>query len=211
MHVFNAQSDGNKVTLLAPFYNGNFFPFFPNVDGSPWDPSKAQGFVRQYTFDLGSSDDSWREETLFDTPIVDLGKIDHRFMTLPQRYAFTTFADPGKPFDRERAGEVGRAPVNSYARFDLEDGVMRSFFAGDTYSLQELTFVPRRGSSEEGDGYLIGTASDLAEMRTELIVVDAQRLEEIARVYLPFRASTQVHGYWWDAEELGLTEEEAAA
>ncbi len=48
-------------------------------------------------------------------------------------------------------------------------------------------------------------------MRTELIVVDAQKLEEIARVYLPFRASTQVHGYWWDAEDLGLAEKEARA
>jgi len=211
MHVFNAQSDGDRVTLLAPFYDGNFFPFFPNVDGSPWDPRKAQGFVRKYTFDLGSKDDGWSEETLFPTPIVDLGKIDHRYMTLPQRYAYTTFADPSRPFDRARAGDPGRPPVNSYARFDLEDGVMASFFAGDTHSLQEVTFVPRRGSSAEGDGYLIGTASDLAEMRTELIIVDARSLEEQARVILPFRAATQVHGYWWDAEELGLAEKEAAA
>ncbi len=211
MHVFNAQSDGNKVTLLAPFYDGNFFPFFPNIDGSPWDPSRAKGFVRRYTFDLSSKDDTWREETLFDTPIVDLGKVDPRFTTLPQRYAYTTFADPAQPFDRARAGDVGRAPVNSYARFDVEDGVMKTFFAGDTHSLQELTFVPRRGSTAEGDGYLIGTASDLAEMRTELIVVDARSLEEIARVYLPFRASTQVHGYWWDAEDLDLAGREARA
>ncbi len=88
---------------------------------------------------------------------------------------------------------------------------MTSFFAGDTHSLQEVSFVPRRGSSEEGDGYLIGTASNLAEMRTELVIVDAQRLEEIARVYLPFRAPTQVHGYWYDAEELDLANREAGA
>ena len=211
MHVFNAQTDGNTVTLLAPFYNGNFFPFFPNVDGSPWDPSKAQGFVRKYTFDLSSSHDGWTEETLFPAPIVDLGKVDHRFTTLPQRYAYSTMADQSRPFDTARAGEVGRKPVNSYARFDLAEGKMDTFFPGDTHSLQEVSFVPRRGSSEEGDGYLIGTASNLADMRTELVIVDAQRLEEVGRVFLPFRAATQVHGYWYDAEQLNLNEREGNA
>ncbi len=204
MHTFNARTEGDKVILDAPFYNGNFFPFFPNVDGSAWDPGKAVSFVRRYTFDLASSDDRWSEETLFPMPISDLGKIDHRYMTLPQRYAFAPFANREKPFDEARAGNLQGRVTNSYARFDLATGTMESLFAGDVHSLQECTFVPRRGSVAEGDGYLIGTASNMAEMRTELIIADAQRLGEgaIARVHLPFRAATQVHGYWYDAEEL---------
>jgi carotenoid cleavage dioxygenase len=137
-------------------------------------------------------------------PITDLGKIDHRFMTLPHRYAFAPWADKSKPFDEARAGNLQGRVTNSYARFDLATGTMHSLFAGNTHSLQECTFVPRRGSTAEGDGYLIGTASNLAEMRTELVIADAQRLGEgeIARVYLPFRAATQVHGYWYEAEQL---------
>ncbi len=42
MHVFNAHTEGNKVILYAPFYESNFFPFFPPVDGSPWNPAKAR-------------------------------------------------------------------------------------------------------------------------------------------------------------------------
>src|SRR5690606_3609265 len=78
MHVFNAYTEGDKVVLYAPFYDSNFFPFFPNVDGSPWDPSKAKGYVRKLTFDLNSKKDTWEEEILFPTEIVDLGKVDHR-------------------------------------------------------------------------------------------------------------------------------------
>lgn len=205
MHVFNAHSVGDKVTLYAPFYDSNFFPFFPNVDGSPWDPSKAVAYVRKLTFDLGKPGDSWEEEILFPTPISDLGKVDQRFTTLEQRYAFTNFADPTRPFDEARAGNVRGRVSNSYGRFDLRTGKLDRYFVGDTHTLQECTFVPRRGSTAEGDGYLIGTASNLAEMRTELIIADAQRLGEgdIARVYLPFRAGSQVHGYWWNAEEIG--------
>jgi carotenoid cleavage dioxygenase-like enzyme len=41
-------------------------------------------------------------------------------------------------------------------------------------------------------------------MRSELIIADAQHLEagDIARVILPFRASSQVHGIWVDEDQL---------
>jgi carotenoid cleavage dioxygenase-like enzyme len=84
---------------------------------------------------------------------------------------------------------------------------VESFFAGPTHSLAEACFVPRRGSTEEGDGYILGVASNFAEMRSELVICDAQRLAEgeIARVVLPFRAASQVHGTWVDSTELPAT------
>lgn len=204
MHVLNATSEGDRVTLLAPFYESNFFPFFPNVDGSAWDPTKAICFFRKLTFDLSRPGDTWEEEILFPMPVGDLAKVDHRFTSLPTRYAFTSFADPDRPFDEARAGNARGRITNSYGRFDMHTGRVDRFFAGETHALQECTFVPRRGNTTEGDGYLIGTASNLAEMRTELVIADAQRLDEgeLARVFLPFRAATQVHGYWYEAEEL---------
>nr|WP_166179600.1 carotenoid oxygenase family protein [Altererythrobacter segetis] len=204
MHVFNAYSEGDKVVLHAPFYESNFFPFFPNVDGSPWDPTKAVAYVRRLTFDLGKPGESWDEEILFPNPIGDLGKVDSRYTTLPQRYAFTNFADAARPFDEARTGMPRARITNTYGRFDLHTGAIDRLFVGDTHTLQECSFVPRRGSSEEGDGYLIGTVSNLVEMRTELVIADAQRLGEgeLARLHLPFRAAAQVHGCWYDAEQL---------
>ena len=207
MHTFNAYSEGDKVVLHAPFYDSNFFPFFANVDGSPWEPAKAKAFVRRMTFDLSKPGDSWEEEILFSTEIGDLGKVDPRFLTLPQRYAFTSFADPSRPFNTARAGDVARVS-NTYGRFDLHNGTIDRYFAGETHSLQECSFVPRRGSDAEGDGYLIGVASNFAERRSELIVADAQHLEDgdIARVILPFPAAQQVHGCWYDSEQFGGTD-----
>jgi carotenoid cleavage dioxygenase len=210
MHVFNAYSEGDKVVLHAPFYESNFFPFFPNVDGSPWDPTGAVAYIRRLTFDLGKPGESWDEEILFPIQVGDLGKVDLRFTTLPQRYAFTNFADPARPFDEARSGMPRARITNTYGRFDLHTGAIDRLFVGDTHTLQECSFVPRRGGSEEADGYLIGTVSNLAEMRTELVIADAQRLGEgeLARVHLPFRAAAQVHGCWYDAEQLAPPAEE---
>jgi carotenoid cleavage dioxygenase-like enzyme len=207
MHVFNASSEGNKITLYAPFYESNFFPFFPPVDGTPWDPSKARAYVRRITIDLSKRSDTWKEEILWDFPVVDLGRIDPRFTSLPARYGYTGFNDPKRPFDERRAGTSRQRVTNCYGRFDFTTGKLNSYFAGETHSLQECQFIPRNDRAEEGEGYLVGVATNLAENRSELIIADAQRLEEgdIARVILPFRAASQVHGIWASSRELAET------
>src|SRR3569833_3806169 len=104
MHTFNAHTIGSKVVLYAPFWDGNFFPLFPNVDGSPWNPKNARAFVRKITLDLKSKQDTWTEEILFQSPVVDLGKVDPRYLTLEQRYGYTGFSDPQRRFDEARGG-----------------------------------------------------------------------------------------------------------
>ncbi len=207
MHTFNAYTEGNKVILYAPFWDSNFFPFFPPVDGSPWDRDKAKAFVRKITLDLNSKSDTWKEEILWPFPIVDLGRVDTRFMTLNNRYGFTGYTDATKPFDAKRAGNLGGRVTNCYGRFDFSNGKLDTYFAGDTHSLQECCFVPRNKNAGEGDGYLIGVASNYAEMRSELVIADATRLAEgdVARVILPFRCSSQVHGLWVDSSEVAFT------
>jgi carotenoid cleavage dioxygenase-like enzyme len=198
MHTFNAHTVGNKVILYAPFFDSNFFPFFPPVDGSPWDPKKAKAFVRKITLDLSSKKDTWTEEILWPFNVQDLGRIDTRFMSLEHRYGYTGFQDAQRPFDEARAGNLKGRVTNCYGRFEFATGKLNTYFAGPTHSLQECCFVPRPGSSAEGDGYLIGVAQNYADMRSELIIADAQNLEagDIARVILPFRSSAQVHGIW---------------
>jgi carotenoid cleavage dioxygenase len=204
MHTFNAHSEGNKVILYAPFYDSNFFPFFPPVDGTPWNPAKARAFIRKITLDLDQRGDQWKEEILWPMQVGDLGKVDPRVLTLPTRYLYTMFHDPDRPGAGQRAG-LGGPAANSYGRFDIQTGQVQQYIAGPTHSLQECSFVPR-ASGVEGDGYLVGVASNYAEMRSELVIADAQRLGEgdVARVILPFRISPQVHGIWANASELPL-------
>jgi carotenoid cleavage dioxygenase-like enzyme len=204
VHTLNARTEGDKVILEAPIYDSNPFPFFPPIDGSPWDPQKARAFIRRNTFNLGSKDDGFTEEKLFQMNVSDLGRVDDRYLSLPYRYAFTAYTDRERPFDEARAGNLRGRVSNCYGRFDLATGKLSSYFAGDTHSLQEVCFIPRSKSSEEGDGYIIGVASNYAEMRSELIIADAQHLEDgdVARVILPFRATAQVHGRWMGENEL---------
>ena len=102
--------------------------------------------------------------------------------------------------------------TNCYRRFDLQNpkAPESTFFVGNVQSLQESGFVPRKGSKGEGDGYIMGVASNYAEMASELHIVDAQRMEEgaVAVVKLPFRLRSGTHVNWFSAAE--LAEQEAA-
>lgn len=205
VHTCNARTEGNKVILEAPVADSNQFPFFPSIDGSPWNPQKARHLIRRLTFDLGSKSTSYHEEILIPGQnIVDLIRIDQRYLSLPYQYAYAGFSDTSRPFDEARAGNLKGRVTNSYGRFDLRNGKIDSYFAGDSHSLQEPYFVPHAKQGPEGAGYLIGVAANFAEMRSELIIADAQNLAagDVARVILPFRTTQQVHGIWVDESEL---------
>lgn len=202
-HTANGRTEGDKVIIEAPISDGNPFPFFPSIDGSPWNPALAQHTLRRLTFDLGSNRDTWDEEILLQTPINDLVRVDERFLSLPYRYIYSAWHDREQPWDAERAGERERVN-NAYFRFDIDSGDFRSWYVGDTHSLQEVSFIPRSNDAAEGDGWLMGTCSNYADMRTELVIVDAVEMQEEARVFLPFRAKPQVHARWYNSEQLPL-------
>jgi carotenoid cleavage dioxygenase len=206
IHILNAKTEGHIVTLYAAHVDGAFPPFIPyfkSVNGAPLRGTGA--LFRKYTFDLDSRSDTYEEEVLWETPVQDIGRIDTRFMTLPNRYAFSGYNDSTKPFDESRGGNLQGRVTNSYCRFDLATRKVDSYFAGDTHSLGESCFVPRAGSKAESDGYLIGVASNFAEMRSELVIADAQHLQDgdVARVILPFRSSG-LHGLWIGDDEVAF-------
>jgi carotenoid cleavage dioxygenase len=68
----------------------------------------------------------------------------------------------------------------------------------------EPVFVPRRGATEENDGYLLSVWWNPGTGLSELLVHDAVDLvkEPLARVKLPVRVQQSAHGTWADAERL---------
>lgn len=198
IHTFNASiGKGGKVSMEAPISDGNPFPFFP-----PFDPAKSRTTVRRLTFDLNSKHDGWTEEVLDPLRSGALGRVDERYFGKPYRWGFMGVNDPGKPVNEARAGNIRGRVTNCYARYDFHTGQTATWHAGDVHSLQECVFIPRRPDAAEGDGWLVGVASNYAERCSELVLVDAVALETVARVRMPFRLSNQIHGQWVPAGQL---------
>jgi carotenoid cleavage dioxygenase-like enzyme len=198
VHTSNARTEDGCIVLEGPVANGNTWPWFKNLQGAPYAP--VPNTLRRITLDLRSQSTEVVEEPLFDTPITSFTRIDERFLTLPYRYIYVQYAD-----SRFDSGDLlGRTDGNCIGRFDLRTGTLKPYFPGRGRALQEPVFIPSSATSAEGDGYVIGVGHDIEHSATELYLLDARRMEEIARVTLPFRTSPQVHGTWADASLLPL-------
>jgi carotenoid cleavage dioxygenase-like enzyme len=194
LHTFNAWEEDGRILLDAPFYCGNPFPFLQSADGSPWKPGYGKAHLRRLHFDLGSTNYEWREERLFDETIGDLGDIDPRFVGRRHRYCFGAM-ELGASAPSETATWV---MPNAYVRFDVQERQLAVLNLGPQCRAGECRFIPRGPGASEGDGWLIGVVSNTDTGCGELVVADAQRLEQgpVGRALLPFPAAPQVHGCW---------------
>ncbi len=80
--------------------------------------------------------------------------------------------------------------------YDMKADKLRSFDYPPTVMPEEHLFVPTPGSEPESDGWIVGTAYDFGNLRTELNVFDVAHLEDgpIARAELPYALPFGLHG-----------------
>jgi carotenoid cleavage dioxygenase len=196
-HVMNAHNEGTKVHFDVPMAKGNMFPFFPDTEGLPFEPQNAAARMTRWTVDMLSNSDD-----IAMTPIADLTgefpRIDDRFAGLKNRYGWQLVQDLTQPVDLPGGRSASGMMMNTLGRIDLETGETETYWVGSTSSLQEPAFVPRPGSTEEGDGYLVVIENRLAEMASRLLLFAALDIAAgpIATVGLPFRIRQGLHGNW---------------
>lgn len=189
-HVMGAWSEGEQVYVDVEMSMSNPFPFFPQTDGSRWDPVAGASHITRLTADLSRRRPrGYGIEQLY-PHMGALPRQDDRYNTMPYRYGFLPCPDPNAP-----RGTGGAC----YARFDHQTGRDTLFNAGTTTTLGECCFAPRHANAGEAEGYLMGVATRNDQGgRGDLVILDAEHLDEgpIATVHLPMRAVGQVHGWW---------------
>ena len=202
-HVMNAHNDGTKVHFDTPMAEGNMFPFFPDYEGGAFEPHKAASRMTRWTVDMLDNSDDIKMERLSEL-VGEFPRIDDRFAGLKNRYGWLLVQDREKPVDLPGGRSASGMMMNTLGRIDLETGETDSYWVGPTSSLQEPAFIPRPGSSDEGDGYMVVIENRLAEMASRLLLFHALDMAAgpIATIQLPFRIRQGLHGNWAPAEAL---------
>ncbi|MEO8723080.1 MAG: carotenoid oxygenase family protein [Sphingobium sp.] len=196
-HVMNAHNVGTAVHFDVPMAAGNMFPFFPDTEGSPFDPQAAAACMTRWTVDMAANSDDIAMTRLSDL-VGEFPRIDDRFAGLRNRYGWQLVQDQTKPVELPGVRSATGMMMNTLARIDLETRDTDTYWIGPASSLQEPAFIPRPGSSEEGDGYLVVIENRLAEMASRLLLFDAMSLAKgpIATIAIPFRIRPGLHGNW---------------
>ncbi len=202
-HVMNAFDDGRRIRLDVPVAESNAFPFFPDVSGAAFDPRKADFRLQRWTLNLSSKGEGFAQAAL-SSVTGEFPRIDERYAMEPYRHGYMTVQDLSKPYDAARAGSITGMFWNSIGHVDHLTNRTSTCFAGATSSFQEPTFVPGSPTSAEGEGYLLALANRYEEMRSDLVLWDAQRIAEgpVATIRLPLRLRNGLHGTWVSSVQL---------
>jgi carotenoid cleavage dioxygenase len=128
--------------------------------------------------------------TTLDPAPQEFPRCDERFLGQAYRYAWT-MATPTEPEQRF----VGSTLLYAH---DLVTGARQVHDFGPDRHPGEFVFVPETATALEGHGWLIGLVVDMAEARTDLVILDARRFDAppVAVIHLPHRVPPGFHGNW---------------
>jgi carotenoid cleavage dioxygenase len=164
----------------------------------------AVPILSRWTIDLASRSETFERRPIGQIP-GELPRIDDRYATRPYRYGWYGSVDMSKPIEVPGGPEAaGLFFINILVLIDHATGRQSVYWPGAGSVLQECCFIPRRRDAGEGDGYLVAVVNRYPERRSDLVLLDAQRIEEgpIATARLPFLLRAGVHGNWADATRL---------
>ena len=202
-HVMNAFQDGSRIHFDVPQAENNSFPFFPDIHGAPFDAEAALPYLHRWTIDLGSNSEEFSAVEKLSDWIDEFPRIDERYLGRPYRHGWGLVMDREMPMEFLR-GRASGFKMNKIGHWDHATGKQDCWWAGPQSIVQEPCFVPRSADSPEGDGWIIALVDNLITNYTDLVVLDALKLEDgpVGRAKLPIRLRSGLHGNWADASKL---------
>lgn len=145
-------------------------------------PNEGPPTLERWTVDL--VDGKVRESRVDDRP-QEFPRVDERLVGKRHRYGYA-------PSVGDSVGDGGETLL----KHDLvgNNSAARSFGHGKTVG--EFVFQPSSPGADEDDGVLMGFVYDRTTDRSELAILDAQTLDDVAAIKLPHRVPSGFHGNW---------------
>ncbi len=172
-HPMNAYDEGDTIVLDVVRHPKMFAT-------DHLGPNEGAPTLERWTVDL--ADGKVRESRLDDRG-QEFPRVDERLVGKRHRYGYAA--------GFEDAAGTGNLYKHDFVGGDTQ---VRSF--GPEIALGEFVFHPSSADSAEDDGVLMGYLYDRPTDRSELAVLDAQTLQDIARIKLPHRVPAGFHGNW---------------
>lgn len=144
-------------------------------------PNEGPPTLDRWTVDLA---DGKVRESRIDDRGQEFPRVDERLVGKRHRYGYAPQVT------------TGADTTGTLLKHDLvgNGSVSRSFGAGK--AVGEFVFHPATTDAAEDDGVVMGYVYDRATDRSELAILDAGTLEDVARIHLPHRVPAGFHGNW---------------
>ena len=196
LHFTNCFEDGDEVILDGYFQKcpvpppNEIMPDEFKAFGAMLDLHGLKPHLHRWRFNMKTG--QTHEARLCDEENVEFGTINPRYTGKRHRYVYSAH------------GEKGWFLFNGLVKHDLDSRSARKYLFGEGRFGSESPFIPRKGATDEDDGYLVSFVTDMNLDRSECILLDARNIEAgpICQIILPHRICRGTHAVWADAGEL---------
>ncbi|MBV9090070.1 MAG: carotenoid oxygenase family protein [Mycobacteriaceae bacterium] len=173
-HPLNAYDDGDTIVLDVVRHPKMF-------DRDHLGPNEGPPTLDRWTVDLA---DGKVRESRVDDRAQEFPRVDERLVGRRHRYGYAP-----------AVGE-GVAGGDALLKHDFVRGRTEPRTFGTAKALGEFVFQPSSVDAAEDDGVLMGYIYDRGTDRSELAILDARTLHDIASIKLPHRVPAGFHGNW---------------
>ncbi len=172
-HTLNAYEEGDTVVVDVVRHDRMFATVFNG-------PNEGPTTLARFTLDLAGG--KVREDR-FDDHSQEFPRINERQTGKRYRFGYSVGVQDGLPGDQ-------------VLRHDLVGGSSLVRHLGAGREASEFCFVAHEAATEEADGVLMGYVFDRATGTSDLVLLDAETLQDVAAVHVPARIPTGFHGSW---------------
>jgi carotenoid cleavage dioxygenase len=177
-HPLNAYDDGDDRIVLDVVRHPQMFA------SDRHGPNEGPPTLDRWTVDLSGG--KVIEERLDDRG-QEFPRVDERVTGRRHRYGYA-------PAVGTDVGDIDL--TGALLKHDLVANRSEARSFGPTYRVGEFVFVPSAPDSAEDEGVLMGFVHDDGAGLTDLVLLDAGTLEDVARVHVPARVPYGFHGNW---------------
>ena len=182
-HHLNAWEDGDNVVVESIYYS-DFPSIGPDQDFRAIDfDLLPEGLLEQCRINLVEGSIS---TTRLSERCCEFAMVNPDREGLPSRYAWMAVAER----------ETGNDPLQAVKKLDLHSGERRVWSAAPRGFVSEPVMVARPGSSVEDDGWVLCLVWNGARCASDLVILAADSLEEVAVLELPLAIPYGLHGSW---------------
>ncbi len=177
-HPLNAYDDGGSIVVDVVRHPKMFAT-------DHLGPNEGAPTLDRWTIDLAAG--KVLEERL-DDRAQEFPRVDERRVGRRHRYGWSV----GLAADKDANVDFG---ANALFKHDLQSGSTATRSFGTARSASEFVHVAPEGGGED-QGVVMGFVLDGESGTSELVVLDAETMDDVARVHLPVRVPHGFHGNW---------------
>jgi all-trans-8'-apo-beta-carotenal 15,15'-oxygenase len=180
-HHLNAWEEGDNLAVESIYYS-DFPSIGPDVDFRSIDfELLPEGLLEQCRINLS---DGTVSTTRLSERCCEFAMVNPEREGLPCRYGWMAVAER----------ETGNDPLQAIKKLDLISGERRVWSAAPRGFVSEPVMVPRPGASAEDDGWVLCVVWNGARCASDLVILDAASLAELAVLELPLALPYGLHG-----------------